>query len=124
MNSDQGKTNEIILSGKSSIDIVAQLIKNRQLKTPSKSISWYSKMLGLKSRSNLSEAIRGKRPLKQEHLLPLLQFLDLNNIQQDYVLILREMENSFTKTVKANLERRLSMIKKILESPLISTLKL
>ena len=110
--------NQHILNEIRAIDIVAKLIKMRQRDSPWKTISWYSKMLGLKSRSNLSEAIRGKRSLKQEHWRPLLQYLELNKPQQEYILLLREYEHTKTAKTKNNLLQRLTISKKMLENPL------
>lgn len=110
--------NQHILKEISAIGIVARVIKHRQQSESWKTLSWYSRKLGLKSRSNLSEALKGIRSIKQEHWRPLLDLLELNQDQKEYVLTLVELERTRSRSTKENLLRALKDKRRILEGPL------
>lgn len=110
--------NSIILNNYSSISILKGLVDDYLSHQAHLSLSALSRKLGLKSRSNLSDALRGKRSLSRSHWQPLLDILGANQQQIDYILTLLDRELERRPDSQQDLDRRLNHLRRQLEGPL------
>ncbi|WP_132317049.1 TIGR02147 family protein [Pseudobacteriovorax antillogorgiicola] len=109
---------QIILNHERSITILDQMIKAYQKQHVHQTLAALSKKIGLKSRSNLSEALRGRRKLSRPHWQSLLTILGAEKKHIDYVLALFDWEHEKSATKKDSHQAHCQVLRRQIEGPL------
>ncbi|HYX38386.1 MAG TPA: hypothetical protein VE954_35230 [Oligoflexus sp.] len=116
MNIDHnGGVTSILLAGSTGSQAVQQLWAYKKALEPRFSLAWLAGKLGIHSRGNLSETLKGIRRWPRKYWKTLGPILELDELQSEMLAFLLERDEATTASDLNNLNREIETIRRFLQ---------